>query len=252
MLNISKLKVANDEQGENLGFDCPICNNKGYYYELVDGKITQFPCKCKPRRDSVKHMRESGLGDMLERFTFKNFIANDDWQKEALEKARKFFKHPDGKWFVMCGNPGSGKTHFCTALAGEFLKAGKALRYMRWVDDGGRIKAAINDTPAYNNLIIPLKEAEALYIDDFLKSPRDSKTGKYRITDGDFKLAFDLLDYRYNHPELITIISTELSIVELLDIDEAVGSRIYQRSKDTCVSIVGKDKNWRLRENQND
>jgi DNA replication protein DnaC len=46
---------------------------------------------------------------------------------------------------------------------------------------------------------------------------------------------------------MATIISSERSMEDLLQIDEAVGSRIYQRSKDFLLSIQGENKNWRLR-----
>ena len=245
-LALANLKSENETPGESDGIDCKLCMNRGYIYELRDGKLWKVPCKCQKKRESIRIMKKSGLGDMLEKYTFKNFDAKEDWQKEALAKARIFYKHLEDNWFVMCGNPGSGKTHFCTALCGQLLKDGKELRYMRWIDDGGRIKAVINDNYEYELRVKPLKEVQVLYIDDFLKSPKDTRTGEYKITSGDIRLALSILDYRYQHSELSTIISTELSIPQILDIDEALGSRIYERSVRTSVSIVGKDKNWRL------
>ena len=52
------------------------------------------------------------------------------------------------------------------------------------------------------------------------------------------------------HPiEIITIISTEKNVDDLIEIDEAIGSRIYQMSKKYCVQLSkDKEKNMRLRD----
>lgn len=60
-----------------------------------------------------------------------------------------------------------------------------------------------------------LKMVYVFYIDDFIKET---------VTDADINIAFELLNARYNDHEKLTIISTEKSI------DEALGSRIYERS----------------------
>ena len=63
-------------------------------------------------------------------------------------------------------------------------------------------------------------------------------------------LAFEIINYRCNQPELITIISSERTLAELVEIDEAVAGRIAQRSKNNgyCINL-NRDarKNWRMR-----
>ena len=47
---------------------------------------------------------------------------------------------------------------------------------------------------------------------------------------------------------MITIVSSERNISEILKIDEAVGSRIYERAKEYCLIIeADPDKNFRIR-----
>ena len=65
-------------------------------------------------------------------------------------------------------------------------------------------------------------------------------------TDADVKLAFELLNARYNDTAKLTLISTEWSLEGLLDIDEALGSRIYERAKKHWLNFNGRQ-NWRLR-----
>ena len=58
-------------------------------------------------------------------------------------------------------------------------------------------------------------------------------------------LAFDILNDRYNDTRLITILSSEMTVEEMLNIDQALGSRIYER-RQVYIKTRGK-KNWRLR-----
>lgn len=113
-------------------------------------------------------------------------------------------------------------------------------RYMLWRDVSVRAKAAVNDETEYRKLVEPLKRVKALYIDDLLK------TGKGQTpTTGDVNLAFEILNARYNDSRLITILSSEMTVNQILDLDEAVGSRIYERTKGNYVDLTGK-RNWRL------
>ncbi len=65
-------------------------------------------------------------------------------------------------------------------------------------------------------------------------------------TASDITIAYEILNSRVMRPDLLTIISTELSVDEIMDLDSALGSRIYQKSKGSYLLMTG-DKNWRLR-----
>lgn len=67
----------------------------------------------------------------------------------------------------------------------------------------------------------PLKKVKVLYIDDFFKGS---------VTSGDINLAFELLNSRYISPDKITIISSELTIEQILKYDAAIGGRIAERA----------------------
>ena len=57
---------------------------------------------------------------------------------------------------------------------------------------------------------------------------------------------FEIVNYRYLN-NLPLIISTEFTVDRLLDFDEAIGSRIFEMSKNYLVEIEGKENNYRLR-----
>ena len=67
-----------------------------------------------------------------------------------------------------------------------------------------------------------LKKTEVLYIDDFLKGGD---------TDADIRLAYEILNSRYNDRGLRTILSSEMTPEKLLRRDEALGGRIYERAR---------------------
>ena len=83
-----------------------------------------------------------------------------------------------------------------------------------------------------------------LYIDDFLKTRHGALP-----TDGDINLAFEIINARYNNRALRTIFSGERGLNEIMELDEALGSRIYQRCGKYKLKIGwGEGRNYRTRE----
>lgn len=238
----------NEEVGTLSGYDCPDCMNRGGSYLRRDGYTVFCVCHCAEIRKSLRNIAKSGLSDLMEICTFDNFDDTEPWQKPIKQSAKAYLTDHTGKWFYIGGQNGAGKTHICTALVGELLKIGKSARYMLWKDESVRLKASVNDDDTYYSLIEPLKTVDVLYIDDFFKMQRGENGAPKPPTPADVNIAFEILNYRYNNPKAITVISTEYDIDELMDIDEAVGSRIYQRTKDYC-KFIGRDKakNYRTR-----
>ena len=233
------------------GYDCTICKNKGYIAKLVDNGNGSYShciadCKCVEVRNSIMRMKRSGLKDIIKDYTFDKFYATEPWQNAIKQAAMEFAKNPDG-WFFLGGQSGAGKTHLCTAICREFLLSGRSVQYMLWRDDVVPIKAAANDGDAYKKLIDRFKNAEVLYIDDMFKTGKAPDGTAMKITGADVNVAFEIINFRYNNPALVTIISSELSEDEMLDVDEATGGRIYERA--VKAFSIGKDrkKNYRIR-----
>lgn len=176
--------------------------------------------------------------------TFDNFEATQPFQKTMVKIAKSFIEngYKDGKWLFSGGQVGCGKTHICTAIVNELIKQGVACKYMTWRDDSIKLKANINDYD-FDSLILPYKEAKVLYIDDFFKT----QAGQYP-TQADVNLAFMIINYRYNNNDLVTIISSELYLADIMDIDEATGSRIVERTRNFRIEVArDKSRNYRLK-----
>lgn len=199
-------------------------------------------CRCMEIRRNITRMEKSGLTNIMKRYTFGNYETREGWQKSILNTAKEYTASNDGQWFYIGGQVGSGKTHICTAMLIEFLNRGMKAKYMLWRDEIVRIKAVVNDEEGYTKAMGYLKTVQVLYIDDFFK------TEKCKIpTTAEINIAFEILNYRYNNKNLITIISSEYVMNELIGIDEAVGSRIYQRTKKYCINVASDiKKNYRL------
>lgn len=241
-----EVKALNDTEGDLSGRHCETCKDKGVVYVRNGEYIEYRTCSCMPARRAMWRIERSGLGESLQRCTFETFQALEPWQKAMKAAADRFVEDHSGAWFFAGGQPGAGKTHICTAIVGELLKRGKEARYMLWKDEATYLKAHINED-AYETRIGTLKTVEVLYIDDFFKTPYADDGTRRRPTAGDLNLAFEILNARYVG-RLTTLITSERTIDELLDIDEAVGSRIYERSKGYAYNLApDRAKNWRLR-----
>jgi DNA replication protein DnaC len=190
-------------------------------------------------------MKRSGLKDIIKDYTFDKFEDPEPWQKAIKKAAMEYAKNPEG-WFFLGGQSGAGKTHLCTAICREFLLAGKRVRYMLWRDDVVKIKGAVTDSEEYCKMIDEFKRVDVLYIDDLFKTGKAADNSVQKPTGADINVAFEIINFRYNNPSLLTIISSELTEDELIDIDEAIGGRIYERAKAFTIG-KSRDRNYRIK-----
>lgn len=217
------------------GVDCPICENRGYVVTKRDGfDFSTRECECMAKRRSLRCIRNSGMEDMLKRYTFQSYETPDAARVRVKLAAEKFAEADTG-WFYIAGQSGSGKTHICTAICEALIERGKEVYYMRWRDESRQLKAMINSEDIEKPLD-KLKRVAVLYIDDFFKGGSN---------DADVRLAFEILNARYNDSKLRTVISSELGIEDLLDIDEAICGRIKERARGYC--LLSPCENWRLK-----
>lgn len=246
---VDSFNTGTGTRNEEDGYNCPVCRNKAIVAS-VEGDEHTFrtvycACKCEEIRRSIIRMKRSGLKDIIRDYTFDKFDATEPWQKTMKSAATDYAKNPVG-WFYLGGQSGCGKTHLCTAVCREFLLDGKQVIYMLWRDDIAKLKSFAMEPEERQKMIDRFKRAEVLYIDDLFKTGRNPDGSEPKPTAADINSAFEIINYRYNNPSLLTIISSELNEDELLDIDEAVGGRIFERSK--AISIAkNRDRNYRIR-----
>lgn len=246
---VDGLNATEGTRHEEDGYHCRACRNKGYIIKLVecaDGfHQVCSDCKCVEIRNSIMRMKRSGLKDIIKDYTFDKFEASEPWQKTIKDAAMEYARNPEG-WFFLGGQSGAGKTHLCTAICREFLLAGKSVRYMLWRDDIVRIKGAVTDSEEYSRVIDEFKRVDVLYIDDLFKTGKAADNSIQKPTGADINVAFEILNYRYNNPSLLTIVSSEMTEDELIDTDEALGGRIYERAQAFTIGR-SRDRNYRIK-----
>lgn len=226
----------NRKSGDLTGYDCPICKNKGYIYYLDDNDNEYAKeCECMPVRYARANAKYSGLGNALKTYTFARYKRDEPWQEYIYTTAQSFIKDETAHCFFIGGAVGAGKSHICTAIVRELLKKGYDVQFAVWNETVTTLKQDIvGDAESYNKHLDELQHATVLYIDDFFKTPP---------TSADIDKAFKIINYRYNaakagsNKRFITLISSEKTLSELMKIDEAVASRIYEMSKKYFVEV---------------
>lgn len=227
-------------------YDCEICRNKGYIV-MIDEQGTELykRCKCHKTRSTLRKLYNSGLGELTRKYNFENYKDTEDWQKFIKAKALNFINDQNRGWFFIGGQVGCGKTFISTAITHELIKQGNEAIYMLWVDNAKKLKQNAMKEEVYQRMIDEYKNAKVLYIDDFFKT----ESINTKPTEADFNIAYEILNYRYNQKDLVTIISSEYSIKQITDMSEAIGSRIYEKTEGYNLYIrPDKQKNMRYKD----
>lgn len=224
-------------------YKCENCHDTGWIFTTDEnGYRFSRECKCRLAREAEERLKVSGLADSVNKQTFESFIVHTDTQARIKQTAEKYLSalldpairnNPRRPWLYIGGNPGSGKTHICTAICGEILKRNIGVRYMQWLEESRKLKAGVNDED-FDDQVQEYTRVSLLYIDDLLKQ-KYSPTPVF--SEADIKIAFTILNTRYllNKP---TIISSEWDLInQLLPADEGVFSRVYERCKDFTLNI---------------
>lgn len=243
-------KVNTTSSSSEKTYKCDKCFDSGWIsFTDENGYRFESKCSCRLAREAEDLLRASGLSDAVGQQTFDAFKTNTIVQQNMKQKAEAYLKdlfdewdEPRRPWLYVGGNPGAGKTHICTAVCGEILRHNIGVRYMQWLNEVKRLKY-INDD-SFEDAVDEYVSPSVLYIDDLLKQ---KYTEHPVFTEADIKIAFTILNARYlmNKP---TIISSEWDLLDqLLEADEGVFSRVYERCKGHIISIERKpENNFRL------
>lgn len=203
-------------------------------------------------------MSSSDITKEFENMTFANFSEDglDPIVIEMKNRAIDYYKEYPNQHketqnsIALLGQPGVGKTHLLTALSNSFIKQRlKRVQYFPYVEGFDDLR---NDFDKLQSKLEAMKKADILFIDDLFKPV--SKMDKYgerrkvpRATEWELEKIYAVINYRYMN-KLPIFISSELSFEEMFELDEALGSRIFQMCKKYFVT-ADKDfsLNYRLR-----
>lgn len=251
MWEVNRFNSKIGNLNEQDGIDCPICKNKAYLLECFENDLNRDGeieydikgkwCSCKSSRESKLRQLRSGMGEYLSKRS-KDYIVTEDWQKKCKDLMMQYCSNDidNDKWFLACGQSGCGKTLLVSIIANYLLNTyAKEVRYVTWTDFISKLKRDMmgDQTNRVSDYFEELKNCEVLFIDEFLKI--------YNQTD--LKYAVEIINYRYSN-NLKTLITSEKTFQELIDVDEATAGRIKEKCKEYVINVPkDKNKNYRLK-----
>ena len=202
-----------------------------------------IPCECRDIRICEDILKQSGISEEFRKKTFDSFNYSYDIQTiDAYRKASGYYSDFNSirksrkNSIMFLGQVGSGKTHLCLAIANKLMDDGVGVVYMSYRDVIVRFKQNIMNEEEYMKLMDRYKKAKVLLIDDLFKGS---------VTKSDVNIVFEIVNFRYFN-NLPMIVSCEKCVDDFLDIDEAIGSRLIEMSKDYLVQMKGKRLNFRV------
>ena len=232
------LKNAEDYQESN--YRCNKCRDMMF---IMQDDGTAKPCECRAIRIAEDKLKASGVSEEFRKMRFENFDYSKSKETMIAYSTAKSYSNKFEELRVarknsimFCGQVGSGKTHLAMSIANILLDKGIGVIYMPYRSSITNLKQSITDEENYQKEVNIYKNAQVLMIDDLFKG---------KITESDINIIYEVLDYRY-FKSFPVIVTTEKSVEELLKIDEAIGSRLYEMSKSHLISLKGEKLNYRI------
>lgn len=207
-------------------------------------------CECLKIRRVNRLIKSSAITEEFQKMGFKNFNvdAASPEVKRMRDVAVQYFKNYQAikqtrENSVVCiGQPGCGKTHVLTAVSNGLMRELQVpVLYFPFRDGMNNISA--DKFAQKDHIMAQMKEVDVLFIDDLFKPIG----GKIDVKGWQAEIIFEVVNHRYLNKKPM-LISTELALDELIYIDEALASRIFEMATDHTVQIPkNMDNNYRLR-----
>lgn len=233
--------ISDSNYADQKTYECPSCKDElGYIVVDDDGNEMWHFCECRSIRRQKKMIKSSNITDEFQLFSFDNFGTEGRPQcvLKAFDIAQFYaqnFENIQSRnskviGISLLGVPGSGKTHLLTAVANSLLRSGVEVMYFPWVEGSNELRDSVSKKKDVQEKIDHMKKVRLLYVDDLFK-------GRKEPTDFQLEWLFEVVNYRYLN-RLPMMISSEKYIHQILDFDEAIGRRIYERSREYKVDMI--------------
>lgn len=205
--------------------DCPAC-----VQETIDREDKEIA-------DQARHARKKAILEATldraaipKRFlnrTLENYRAENDGQKRALSSVRKYLEsweenRANGTSIIMCGNPGTGKTHLAIGLASALMKMNQTVLFARLIEIVRAIKetyATVSYDDNGNAKTRKLTEREVLARFSTPDLLIIDEVGRQHGTDFERMMLFEVIQSRYEEslPTIIITNKTKEGLMEYMD-----------------------------------
>lgn len=236
---VSQFNEGNgDYYGEDQMLYCGICNTRKTCKISVFGRDRVVNCICK-HESEARAEREAARtqGIVIERnlkagfpqadYEDMTFALDDGKNAEATEYARNYadsFNPKIGMGLLFCGERGAGKTFLSACIANALIYKGYSVLMTNVTKIAQVVDATFDQRSAELNRILSV---DLLILDDL---------GTERGTEYMLEHAFNVVDGRYkaNKP---MIISTNVTLREMMDEADLGRGRIYDRVIERCFPV---------------
>lgn len=229
---------------ESPEYECQLCKDTEMILYFVDGVEYAKPCECQAVKRAKRLMKSSGISEEDQSKGFCDFQTFEekpltDARNTAVMYYRMFLKNQDQRVnsILLCGASGRGKTTLGLCISNNLIKNNIEVKYMPYRQEITALKQVVTDDINYNSRINTFKNARVLFIDDFLKG---------KITESDINIMYEIINHRYL-ARLPIVLTTERTVTEMMEIDEATASRLVEMSKGYIVTFGREIENYRLR-----
>lgn len=252
---LKRVSNPNQEMNTVKKYECDVCKDTGYIAITIHGKEKPSLdvgsldlesirlCVCKRKKDAEASLKNSGI-DLSEykSKSLETFRRDTDLAERMYDMATSYLNDDEAKGIGYFGKSGTGKTHICIAICNELSRRGIIHKYFNYRKDIQILKSLAFDQEEYNKKLSQYLTVPVLYIDDFLKLAKSSNGG---MNMQELQIAYDLINTRAINKKPI-IISSEYTVSEMIDIDEAIGSRIYQMVIPYGMKCAGENRRFDL------
>lgn len=157
---------------------------------------------------------------------FSNYSADAVEQKRALESVKDYASEFDeacksGRSLILCGLPGTGKTHLAIAVAHELISMGKTALFTSAMNAVRRVRETYRKDSAETEreVVAAFTKPDLLIIDE---------VGQQFGTDAEKVTLFDIINARYESLRPMIVISN----LDLAGISEYLGERAFDRLRE--------------------
>ena len=189
--------------------DCPV---HGRFLQAIHrgGAAYHYAYRCPVCAREERERALWGRSGIPQRFrskTLADYRATCPGQKQALASAHAFADQIEaslaqGRTMILCGNPGTGKTHIACAIGGECISAGKTAIFTSLAEIIDRVfstwRSRSSSSGAAGDPLEALATVDLLIIDEI---------GGAGGSDAEKRLMFQLLNRRYEDVRSTILIS---------------------------------------------
>ena len=233
--------------------ECPMCQGREQWTEVVNGYPYEMVCQCYVDKMHEIHLaflsnervENSKQRQKIECSTFQNFKPWDARVARAKGIAEAYvldFPHIEKKFpnsLAILGEVGSGKTTLAMCVLNALMMQNIGVVLANYRDIVDKLKASVLDASEYGRIMREYANARVLIIDDLYK----------QHTAAELKYVYELINKRYEAGKPV-VITSEFEANHLVDIDQAVGSRLLEMCAGETKYIFemrGGGLNYRLR-----